>query len=62
MQGNICELVSNVSSANSQAQKAFTQGGALRSLIDLVPLLTTTRSMTVAQGQPSLTVATEQVR
>jgi len=59
--GNICELVSNVSSANSQAQKAFTQGGALRSLIDLVPLLTTTRSMTVAQGQPSLTFATEQV-
>merc|ERR1712185_409597 len=61
MTGNICELVSNVSSANSNAQSAFAQGGAVRSLIDLVPLLTTSRAMTVAQGQPSLTFATEQV-
>ena len=59
--GNICELVSNVASANADAQKAFTQGGALRSLIELVPILTSARAMTVAQGQPSLTFATEQV-
>ena len=59
--GNICELVSNVASANEEAQRAFTQGGALRSLIELVPILTSARAMTVAQGQPSLTFATEQV-
>ena len=59
--GNICELVTNVSAANSDAQRAFTQGGAVRSLIDLVPLLTTNRAMSVARAQPSLTFATEQV-
>ena len=59
--GNICELVANVASANSDAQRAFAQGGAVRSLIDLVPLLTASRAMTVAQNQPSLTFATEQV-
>ena len=59
--GNICELVANVASANAEAQRAFTQGGALRSLIELVPILTSARAMTVAQGQPSLTFATEQV-
>ena len=60
--GNICELVANVASASSDAQKAFTQGGAVKSLIELVPILCSARAMTVAQGQPSLTFATEQVR
>ena len=59
--GNICELVANVASASSDAQRAFTQGGAVKSLIELVPILCSARAMTVAQGQPSLTFATEQV-
>ena len=55
--GNICELVANVASANRDAQKAFTQGGAVKSLIELVPILLSARAMAVAsQGQQSLTL------
>ena len=59
--GDVCELVANVSSSDPAVQKLFTQNGALRALIDLVPLLTAGRVLTAASTQPSLSFVTEQV-
>jgi len=42
-------------------QKLFTQQGVLRSLIDMIPLLTAGRVLSAASTQPSLSFVTEQV-
>lgn len=59
--GDVCELISNVCSSDSSVQKLFVQNGALRTLIDLTPLLTAGRVLTAATTQPSLSFLTEQV-